>query len=448
MLEVILDQPPPPPPPNVPELAETAQASPDATLRQQMEIHRANPVCASCHQTMDALGFGMENFDAIGRWRETDGDKPLDTTGTLPGGKSFHGPKELIAVLKQRDCDFAKALSGKMLTYALGRGRNSETYTSHGDVFSIWGAKMKPDRPHPKGGERCLPSERRAKPSPEWNHYRVTCKDGVLKLAVNGKEVSGGSECKPRKGYICLESEGSECHFRNLKICELPSTNPKPEEVAAEYQGFKTMYSGLDLAGWKTDPANKDHWQAKDWVLFHDGQGEAKDKKYNHLWTEKNYRNFEMVVDWRLDPKRITRKKWPIVLPSGDDAVDDNGKVKELEVDDAGNSGILLRGNEDAQINICCRPVGSGEITAFRVNKELPAEIRAGCTPKKRVDAKIGTWNRFIITVNGEQVSVILNGEKIIDSVRLPGMPESGPIGLQQHGEPLEFANLFIRELP
>jgi mono/diheme cytochrome c family protein len=122
MLEVILDQPPPPPPPNVPELAETAKASPDATLRQQLEIHRANPVCASCHETMDALGFGMENFDAVGRFRDSDGGKPLDTTGILPGGKSFHGPKELIAVLKQRDCDFAKALAGKMLTYALGRG--------------------------------------------------------------------------------------------------------------------------------------------------------------------------------------------------------------------------------------------------------------------------------------------------------------------------------------
>src|SRR5260221_7350083 len=86
-------------------------------------------------------------------------------------------------------------------------GRNSDTYTSHGDVFSIWGAHMKPDRPHPKGAERCLPSEWRCKPSPEWNHYRITCNDGVLKLAVNGKEVSGGSSCRPRKGYICLESE-------------------------------------------------------------------------------------------------------------------------------------------------------------------------------------------------------------------------------------------------
>ncbi len=122
MLEVILDQPPPPPPPNVPELAETAKASPDATLRQQLELHRAHPVCNSCHQTMDQLGFGMENFDAIGRFRDADRGRPLDSTGTLPGGKSFNGSSELIAVLKQRDCDFAKALCGKMLTYALGRG--------------------------------------------------------------------------------------------------------------------------------------------------------------------------------------------------------------------------------------------------------------------------------------------------------------------------------------
>src|SRR5258706_43618 len=82
------------------------------------------------------------------------------------------------------------------------------------------------------GWERCLPSEKRAKPSPEWNHYRVECRDGVLKLAVNGKVVSGGSECKPRKGYLCLESEGSECHFRNLRIKELPSSNPSADEVA------------------------------------------------------------------------------------------------------------------------------------------------------------------------------------------------------------------------
>jgi hypothetical protein len=77
-------------------------------------------------------------------------------------------------------------------------GHETENYTSHGDVFAIHGATMKPVRPHPAGWARCLPSEKRAKTSPEWNHYRITANDGVLKLAVNGKEVSGGYECNPR----------------------------------------------------------------------------------------------------------------------------------------------------------------------------------------------------------------------------------------------------------
>ena len=79
---------------------------------------------------------------------------------------------------------------------------------------------------------RCLPSERRSKPAGQWNHYRVVCNDGILKLAVNGKVVSGGSGCTPRKGYICLESEGSPVEFRNIRIKQLPSTNPKPQEIA------------------------------------------------------------------------------------------------------------------------------------------------------------------------------------------------------------------------
>src|SRR5262249_25356993 len=112
------------------------------------------------------------------------------------------------------------------------------TATSHGDLFSIWGARCKPDRPHPAGWERCLPSENRAKGGGEWNHYKVVANDGVIKLHVNGKEVSGVSQCNPRKGYLALESEGAECHFRNLKIKELPSTNPRPEECADVDKGF------------------------------------------------------------------------------------------------------------------------------------------------------------------------------------------------------------------
>src|SRR5438093_4531932 len=134
-------------------------------------------------------------------------------------------------------------------------GRESEDYTSDGDVFSIHGARMKPDRPHPHGWERCLPSEKRAKPAGQWNHYRVECNDGSIKLAVNGKVVSGASQARPRKGYICLESEGSECHFRNIKIKELPSTDAKGDDVAKADEGFKSIYTGVDLSGWKADDA-------------------------------------------------------------------------------------------------------------------------------------------------------------------------------------------------
>jgi hypothetical protein len=169
-----------------------------------------------------------------------------------------------------------------------------DTYTSHGDIFSIWGARCKPDRPHPKGWERCLPSEERAKGGGEWNHYKVFANDGVIKLEVNGKEVSGVSQCNPRKGYLALESEAAECWFKNVKIKELPSTNPKPEEIADVDKGFKTMYYGLNLNGWKQEPGHKGHWRAQGTNLTYDGKSEAEDK---NLWTDKSYGDFEMMFD-------------------------------------------------------------------------------------------------------------------------------------------------------
>lgn len=120
IMEVVLNTPPPPPPPNVPEL-EATKAPEGSTLREQLQLHRTNASCASCHRVMDELGFGLENFDAIGRYRESDGAHPLDTSGELPGGKQFRGPQELAAVLKQRDLDFGRSVIEKMLTYALGR---------------------------------------------------------------------------------------------------------------------------------------------------------------------------------------------------------------------------------------------------------------------------------------------------------------------------------------
>ena len=92
------------------------------TIRQQMEAHRANAVCASCHSRMDPLGFGLENLNAIGSWRDADGKFPVDSSGSLPDGRAFHGPVELKTILKTTPDAFVKGLSEKMLTYALGRG--------------------------------------------------------------------------------------------------------------------------------------------------------------------------------------------------------------------------------------------------------------------------------------------------------------------------------------
>ncbi len=120
ILENILNTPPPPPPPDVPELDDGKELK--GTLRQRMEQHRTNALCASCHQRLDPLGFGFENFDGIGGWRDREGKFPVDASGTLPGGQSFKGPLELVAILKGRQSEFRRCLADKMLTYALGRG--------------------------------------------------------------------------------------------------------------------------------------------------------------------------------------------------------------------------------------------------------------------------------------------------------------------------------------
>jgi hypothetical protein len=121
MLENILGSPPPDPPPDAPDLDAVQKAKPNATLRQQLEIHRENPVCASCHRTMDQLGFGLENFDAIGRWRDKDGTFAIDASGELPGGAKFNGPLAMAKVLDKRRSEFVRCLTEKMLTFGLGR---------------------------------------------------------------------------------------------------------------------------------------------------------------------------------------------------------------------------------------------------------------------------------------------------------------------------------------
>ncbi len=121
ILQEILGAPPPPPPPDVPLLDEAAVGT-TQSLRQQMEKHRANAVCASCHSKMDPLGFSLENYDGVGKWRTMDGKFPVDSSGTLPNGKTFTTPAEMRAVLTSQLPQFAHCVIEKLMIYALGRG--------------------------------------------------------------------------------------------------------------------------------------------------------------------------------------------------------------------------------------------------------------------------------------------------------------------------------------
>ena len=287
-------------------------------------------------------------------------------------------------------------------------GRETDGYTSDGDIFPIHGSRMTPD--NGRNGSRAFPTEKRTNPSPLWNHYRIKCVDGAVSLAINGKVVTSGYDCSPRKGHICLESEGSLVHFRNIRIKGLPASGSlDPADVAQFVEGFVPLYTGIDFAGWEHGPEHEGHWNVADWRIDFDGQG-------TDLWTTRSYRDFVLMCDW----------KW---------------------TGETGDSGIYLRGSSKSQVNIWCHPMGSGEVGGYRNDAKMSPEVRAGATPTVAADAPIGQWNRYVITMKGDRLTVVLNGRRVIDNALLPGVPESGPIALQKHGSPIQFANLYIREL-
>lgn len=176
-------------------------------------------------------------------------------------------------------------------------GLETKNYTSHGDVFAIWGATFVPDREHPSKWMRCLPSEKRSNPAGKWNHYRIECNDGAIKLAVNGKVVSGGTKSNPRFGYLCIEAEGTECRYKNLRIKELPSTKPTAEQSCPEAKGHTTLFTGIDLTGWNGD--------AKKW-LVNTGSNSLRytGKGGEALSTTKEFGDYELVIDCKLPKGR------------------------------------------------------------------------------------------------------------------------------------------------
>ena len=351
---------------------------------------------------------------------------------------------------------FTRGIEVQILDNAYNAKGKNEWFTTHGDIFPIHGAKMTPAGKVALSGVRSFPSEELSKSSPEWNHYRVVANDGEIRLSVNGKEVSVGKSCWPRKGYIFLESEGSECHFRNLRIQELPSTNATETETAISGEGRVPLFTGIDLDNWKVPEGDNGHWKVAGEVLDYDGESEAKGEK--SLWSQREYENFQLIVDWRIKETPYTNPNAAQILADGSEAVDADGKPIKLSIPDS-DSGILLRGSLAHQVNIWCWPIGSGEMYGVRRDMKMPKEVRAAVTPKMKADKPIGQWNRFEITVRKETVTVVLNNETVISEATIPGLPLRGPIGLQHHGSKkdgkwtsppalVQFRNISIKELP
>lgn len=245
---------------------------------------------------------------------------------------------------------------------------NTDSHTTHGDVFPIHGSKMKPLGRH--RGDRSFPSEMRSKPSPEWNHYRIVADNGVLRLHVNGKEVSGGDDCLWRKGYIGLESEGAPTEWRNLRVKELPATGATAEQSAPEAQGHRSLYTGLDLRGWKSDaPAQ---WVPSDWRLVHKPGAQS-----DRVWHEQEFSDCELIFDCKLP-----------------------GDSKP----DAALPRLLFRDARD-------------DASALRL---------AGLQP--------GKWGRFSVTAKGRKLTVQLDGREIPGIELPPDAPARRAFGFESGG--------------
>lgn len=216
-----------------------------------------------------------------------------------------------------------------------------------------------------------------------------------------------------------------------------------------------SLFNGEDLTGWVVPEGDGGHWKVVDGVIDYDAMSEAEGDK--NLWTEDSYGDFVLRIDWRIKETSFVNHNVPIVLPDGSHKLNENGEPIRISVPDS-DSGIYVRGSSKSQINIWSWPVGSGEVYGYRMDSNMPSEVRAGVTPTKHADNHIGEWNTFEITMKGDRLTVELNGHLVIDNALLPDVPESGQLALQHHGSKVDgewnsppslvqFRNISIREL-
>ncbi|MBN8460274.1 MAG: DUF1080 domain-containing protein [Verrucomicrobia bacterium] len=287
------------------------------------------------------------------------------------------------------------------------------------------------------------------KPVGEWNRQRVSILGPAVKVELNGEIIlrtnlddinvkyPDHQGAKRRSGHIAFLGHGDAVAFRNIRITELP---PAANVAGVKTAGFKLIFDGKSLAGWKTGPTPPTNWSVVDGLLKHNGQKGA----ITDLWSEKEYGDFTLVFDWRwtADGPKMQR---PVLQPDGSEKKGPDGKPVTEEVQEL-DSGIYVRGNSKSQINLWNWPAGSGEVYGYRTDPKMPAEVRAAVTPKLKADAPLGEWNRMMINVKGNTLNVTLNGRVVIENANLPGMPARGAIALQHHNAAIEFANIWIKE--
>jgi hypothetical protein len=221
--------------------------------------------------------------------------------------------------------------------------------------------------------------------------------------------------------------------------------------------GFVSLFNGKDFTNWKVPEGDNGHWKIVDGVIDYDASSEAPGDK--NLWSVKEYGDFTLLVDWRIKETPYINPRVPIIRPDGTHKKDAAGKEIVMHVPDS-DSGVFLRGEGKSQVNIWCWPIGSGEVYGYRMDKNMPPEVRAGVTPKTNADRDIGQWNTFEITMKGDRLSLKLNGQQVLENAQLPGIRARGPIALQHHGGKnkngewssppalVQFRNLSIRENP
>lgn len=225
---------------------------------------------------------------------------------------------------------------------------------------------------------------------------------------------------------------------------------------AAE-DGFVSLFNGVDLKGWKVPEGDNGHWKVVDGVIDYDAESEAKGSK--NLVSEKEYGDFVIKFDWRIKETPFTNPNVPYILPDGTHAKGVDDKELKLALPDS-DSGIYLRDMKGkSQVNIWCWPAGSGEVYGYRMDKSMPASVRAGVTPKHQADKPVGEWNSFEITLKKDRLTVVLNGVTVIEDAELPGIPARGPVALQHHGSKnkdgvwtgppslVQFRNIRIKSL-